>query len=251
MTMTMAFSDTFPKAGRTGAWTRAAVLVCLAWLAWPVAGQVPRLSWTFDGTLEDASGTGNHGVAEGGEARFVDGRFGRALARPAGLVVRCAEAKGLPTRAASPWSLNLWLRVETAVPGWAQIGGFRDGSNAWGSLRFADNEGGFSFYGHNTTLCSGVPWLADDQWHMYSLTWDGNRVRLYVDGVLKRAGAPGTMEFSGLADLQGPVAVVLGDALWAGSADEFTLWDIRLSDVQVAGLFAANRLPAAADPAGR
>jgi len=222
-------------------------LIFLVWvmaLSMAIHAQEKVVDWRFEGDLKDSTSRGNDASVQVGEPTYIEGRFGQALAKTNDLVLACLNADGLPLRGSEPWSLNLWLKLLAPLPGWSQIGGFRDTSNAWGSLRVIDNQDGFNFYGHMSVLSSGNTYPADGAWHMYTCTWDGTKIRLYVDGTIRRARCPGTMAFSGLADLTiAHVFIGLAATPWAGEIDEFSIWKGQLAGNAIKELFTGTISP--------
>jgi alkaline phosphatase len=98
--------------------------------------------------------------------------------------------------------------------------------------------------------------VADDQWMHLMLTYDGRRVRLYIDGREDKVKSmPG-----GLSKMDGPLNIGrMGNGQWQygfnGKLDDLIIWKRALTEVEVRGLWATlvdggSRRPAARD-AGR
>ncbi len=102
--------------------------------------------------------------------------------------------------------------------------------------------GGFYFWGHaHPDVDSGSPYLADSEWHMYTITFDGagidgtgtTEIKMYIDAELK------TTEASPLIDA-GDDVYVGNPSNWnanlRGELDEFTIWNTTLSQEEIDAL---------------
>ena len=93
-----------------------------------------------------------------------------------------ANVTGLPTGASSAWTINMFVRPETALYELTLIGGFGDGRDVAGTQRYIGRiGGGIHFWGGGVDLESDVPFDVGG-WQMISATYDGQKVTLYKNG---------------------------------------------------------------------
>ena len=143
----------------------------------------------FDGTANDASGNGHHGAVTG--ATLTADRHGSPNAayyfNGASYITVEADDSVLNVNT-NGWTLSLWMKpdatqTETAAPliscGYGRNGGFNTAFwQAYGMFRT-------SFYDYSW---SGI-YVATDEWddliwHMYTVTYDGQVLKEYVNGIL-------------------------------------------------------------------
>lgn len=204
--------------------------------------------WSFENNLNDTSGNGNTGTLAGGDATadYFAGASGQALNINSAEGVSNAAASGLPTLAGDAWSMNVWLNLSSAPNGLDYAAGFGNNSNdnggadpngmSGGARGFLNFGTGYYFWGADADADSGTAYIADGQWHMYTITQSGGTVSMYIDGNLVVSGAP-----SGPFN-DAPITVQVGNqpALWTdtfrGGVDEFTIWEGELTAGEVAAL---------------
>ncbi len=97
--------------------------------AWSQEAEMVHL-WQFDGDVQDASGSANHGVIDGGAASYVPGRFGEAIHLNEGMGVTAEDAVNLPTGGTDAWSMNIWLNLDETPTTVAILAGFA-GPSLW------------------------------------------------------------------------------------------------------------------------
>jgi hypothetical protein len=222
-----------------------------------VAGSLPAATlvhqWSFDDNLLDTSGNGNDGTFTGATETYVAGVFGNSISLAAGDGVDNVEASlGNANLAGNSISLNTWLKMDAVPANLSYLGGI--GSRAdlgVGTVRaFLQFQSGYYFWGNSQDRDSGVPYSADSEWHMYTITLDfdgeGNvTYSFYLDGD-GSIYSPVTMVDPGYVDALTEVGVggtSLWGATWAGAMDEFTIWDSVLSQDDITGLYDNNVVP--------
>lgn len=140
-----------------------------------------------EGTLEPVQPTA--------EDALVEGRFGRALdARLGG-----ATAKSNAAYRTLPLTVECWAQLNSKANFNILVASAaKDSPEHWEIYSYAQT-GEFSAYlpGYQAEIKSGID-ITDGEWHHLAMTFDGARVRLYVDGrSVKEVGvervAPGTM----------------------------------------------------------
>jgi PKD repeat protein len=129
-------------------------------------------------------------------------------------------------------SVALWLKTTHASTSglvhWGASGTFSRSSfkmQNTGVARF-EYQGG----GHNTT-----PVINDDQWHHVAYTYDGNTIRIYIDGIedfnisdrVLRTGEAGETDVN--------IGSQLGGSIYQGMMDDVRIFDVALSpeDIKV------------------
>ena len=137
--------------------------------------------WLFDegrgNTAEDSSGTGNDGAIEGG-AKWVDGKFGKALSLDGSDdYVEIAHDDSL--NVGGEHTIALWFKLDKAPPpgmavvtkdDWAP-GFWWDGAR----IRHHTHDPGATLH------FIDAPWKPDTDWHHVAVTWDGDEFGVYMD----------------------------------------------------------------------
>ena len=189
-------------------------------------------SYSFDETsgttVVDASGSGHNGTIVGA-TRTSAGRRGGALefnGTSAYVTVQPTAAMNLT----SGMTLSAWVKP-TALGGWrpiilkSELSYVLHGS---GSQASVPNVGG-SFASANLFGTAPLPL---NTWTHLAATYDGNTLRLYVDGNLAASRAQtGSIQPSTGALHIG--ADPIFNAFWAGAIDEVRIYDRALSDTEV------------------
>jgi hypothetical protein len=214
-------------------------------------GQTLVHRWSFEGNYNDTSGNGHDGTATG-TPTFVTGKFGQAAAfdpSPDGGVtpgdgVENTFAEAVPTLATDSWSMNVWANLTTAPPDLVHVMGFGinddySGGGDTGRGRALLNFGGMHFWGASVDVNAGTAFSVDSAWHMYTVTYDATAtaISLYKDGSLLTTGTAALVDTF-------PQVQVGNPSFWsegfAGSLDEFTIFNGTLSEPQVGGLYFFN-----------
>jgi hypothetical protein len=215
------------------------LLTCGETRAEPVGDLVA--SWSFDeeeGRLvSDGSGRCNHAIVTGG--MLVRGVRGAGL-----------QFDGETTSASAPSSPSLSPTRAITVEAWIKLhdvlsSGFptivrKEGAYA---LRFSEGRLGFLVWidGEPAGLgCRKTDWSAD-RWHHFVATYDGSRMRLFVDG---SEDAASSRNISGPIDSTGTV-VGIGSSgsqhLFRGVIDEVRIFSRALSASEIRSSYAAGR----------
>ena len=157
------------------------------------AGILPIVEYRFDqcqwdGTsaeVLDSSGNTLHGTALNGAQTDADGVLGRAgfFDASANQYIRIPHDPLLEMSTGNQVSVSMWIKQTTSQSGWISLLSksdrsytmqLRDGQTP----RFTIHDGGFRGVDANTPIQL-------NQWYHLVGTFDGNTVRLYVDGVLQ------------------------------------------------------------------
>jgi len=218
------------------------------------AGTLPAQSlvhrWSFETNFSDTSGSGNDGTATGAPT-FVAGRFGQAVSivSPSDGVHLDFGAQNLPLQGTAAWSTNVWAKLNVAPADLEYVAGFSlndlyqtglDVGKGRAYISFGGaSSNNFYFWGGASDVNSGVGYSVDNQWHMYTITYDGTALQMYKDASPIFA-TPVTV---GLTDAFDEVHVgnpSNWNSNFDGSVDEFTIFDAALSQSQIGGLYSTN-----------
>jgi choice-of-anchor C domain-containing protein len=144
-------------------------------------------------------------------------------------------------RDAAPRTLSAWVRSADG-----QGTGEIDAIVSWGdrisrgffgiALRASDDA--WLAYLHAPDLSSNV--VADQDWHFLTLSYDGETVRIYVDGVRKSQGSRALVTGSGML-LMGTAPHFALTHTFHGALDDVRIYDRVLGDGEVAALHAWER----------
>ena len=201
--------------------------------------------WPFSGNAYDNSGNGNNGTVNG--ATLTTDRFGATNAAYSfdGTIAYISASPALPTGSA-PRTVSCWFNTSASyIPTsqYPQIQTITGWGNAYGGpvifpqqvitpsgkAYFESGSSGNQLYSQNA--------INDGVWHQIVTTYNGagNRVKMYVDGVLQDSSAVVTLGTA--ASYFG-----IGNAPWAnvpfmGQIDDVGLWSHALTDCEIQNLY--------------
>jgi MSHA biogenesis protein MshQ len=229
--------------------TRAWILLAVFVAACSVQAAIPDCVgyWSFDegqgNEVKDASPTKNNGKMVG-NAKWVDGKFGKALAFDGSSCVQME--KDLCQWLGKTGSLSCWIQTKQqgnetfwqapAITGIEEAGGGND--IFWGWIN-QDGKMGMQAGDAESALSSTV--ITDDKWHHIVLTRnaDNGEVKVYVDGkaegsATSDSGEKNCGEFKALARRENTG----GDpAYFQGTLDEVKIYNRVLKEAEVQTLF--------------
>lgn len=202
----------------------------------------PVAHWRFDdggGTnAADSTGNGNGGTLEGGVAWIAGKRLGAVQFDGTGVVRVPSSASLEPANV----SVSAWVRRSGSPGDFRYIvgkGAYACLTAAYGL--YTGPTGGLSFYvsdGTDYTRSTDAGMAAwDGGWHHVAGTFDGQAVRLYVDGVEVGTPVPRTTPIT--YTLQDPSELLLGrygacgGLPYDGALDEAKIWNRALSPAEV------------------
>jgi hypothetical protein len=199
---------------------------------------------TSDGGIPDRSGANNHGKATG--TRWLPaGKQGGGLALGGGQFIHVANCDSLNLKQGT---IAVWFRTsradavfrrivdKRAEQGYAlAIGGDALGLQARGKLAF----------GVNGKFCLSDSPVVDDLWHHAAATYDGENLRLYVDGRPQKRVVAYKGEIAANADdltiglnRSNPASAEKNQS-FDGSLDEVMIFNRALSADEIKALVAA------------
>ncbi|UCG50115.1 MAG: right-handed parallel beta-helix repeat-containing protein, partial [Phycisphaerales bacterium] len=213
-----------------------------AFLMTPLAAESSLVAhWKLDelagDKAEDSAGT-NPGTLQGDPQWLpAGGRVDGALAFDGDDYVDCGSGGAFDI--AEKITVSAWVRIDTVSKDWQAI--VTKGDSAW-RLSTANDERKFHF-----SVTGGPPWIyvngqtevAAYEWHHVCGTYDGQYMRLYVDGA-EDAGSP--VAYSGGIGTSS-YAVYIGENAerperhWEGAIDDVRIYSQALSAFEVYRLY--------------
>lgn len=146
--------------------------------------------------------------------------------------VTVANAPDLATPAGI--TMSAWIR-HPGNTGFRSIIDMRDGNTDGYDLYVQPGSKGFMRV--NTQTLTGQTVIADGTWHHVVGTYDGNEIRIYVDGQLDASSVVGALTLNVGADLQiGRHFKVLNNTL-GGELSQVRIWKRGLSTLEVLDLY--------------
>ena len=221
---------------------RRVVLRCIVLLGCLIHAQAPAAYdphlvayWKLNGDGTDA--VAGNTLSPIGTVSYSPGRLGSA-----------ADFSGVePTRllASAPHSYDLtpagftvefWARYRTATDFRFIRADSAGDAQAWEVYRSGATGGRFGISIHHSgglVEFASQTIIPDQLFHHYAMTYDGNAVRLYFDGVLDTTVAVGSIQA-----LVGGGGIALGNSVQSGSAmdglvDEVRIWNVARTATQI------------------
>jgi hypothetical protein len=216
-------------------------------------GQVPNYVpasglvgyWPFNGNANDESGNGNNGTNNG--ATMTTDRNGVANQAYSfdGLAAYISASPTLPTGPA-PRTVSCWFNTSASYIPTSDYPPLQT-MTAWGNSspglvifpQYVKAPSGKAYFesGSNGNQLYSQNAMNDGVWHQIVTTYNGagNRVKMYVDGVLQDSSAVVTL---GTADSY----FVIGNSPWTnipfmGQIDDVGLWNRALTDCEIQNLY--------------
>jgi hypothetical protein len=203
--------------------------------------------WTFDGDTQDSSGQGNNGTAQG-EPTFVAGKIGQALQFDVGTMnVNLGNSSALKP---GVFSVSAWARPISANATRYLLGG-QYTTPADYSIRQVSGTGWTAHVtigGADYVVSWGGGNLTANQWYHIVSVYDGEELRIYVDGVLRGTNntPSGTMSNSGSNIRIGTDRNGFGGAI--GTIDDVRIYNRALSSSDITELHDWTGAPADSTP---
>ena len=203
---------------------------------------ISQASYSFDAetgsTAHDSSEYGNDGTVYG--ASWVDGKFGKALSFD-GVddYVKVPDSESLDIT--DEITVLMWVKQSTTPTSNAYIIDKHDAqATDWGIYVDADSKIIFQSYGTSDNYVTTGYSLPNGEWKHIVFTWDGNIIKLFVDGEEKYS-----QELTGsFTTSTNPIEIgrKIGnnDYCWNGIIDEVRIYDRALSGEEIRALYEAR-----------
>jgi hypothetical protein len=226
-------------------------IVAIALLSAPGTAAAELLGdWRFNegsGQIaQDSSGAGNTGqlgelpVTDASDPTWIPGRLGSGLRfdGASNQFVGISPSTPLPQRV----TVAAWVR-RLGTPGrWRYIVSSGGSACAFASFGlYSGFNGGISFYvsddgGYVTSPVSAPGAVWDGSWHLATGTYDGQRVRLYIDGAPVGSGTPAGLDIFYVPTEPLRIGTYRGtcDRPFTGDIDDVAIHSRALSDAEVA-----------------
>lgn len=236
-----------------------ALLVCLCPVSWALEEDDPAIVgvWLFDGDVKDATDNGNDGKI-GGDFKFEDGKFGKAIIASGGGTIDVADSKSIQT-----------ISEELTVAAWFRVDADSDtGIRKNGAFLLEDQSAtepvpdGFSFRVWTdagiTPGFYGQTELEQGQWYHLAGTYNGVDVEMYVDGepesekgALSDANADWKPQWNGKVAAGEILQLKFATEQFTGGIDEIVILSRALAQEEVQQLLNgwADAFPV--EPAGK
>jgi len=194
--------------------------------------------YSFTGNANDLSGNGYNGTVNG--ASLTTDRFGSTNSAyyfngTSSYIITGATTAPL---GANPRTFSLWFNSNTYTNP-----SNRDAFN-WGSLPSgADGERfGFTLYSGLPYFCGqgddfyGTGFLADSNWHNVIVTYDGDTVKMYVDGNFNTSSKKSLNTDSSIVVI-GRSPMDMNGTYFEGSLDDIGIWSRVLTTNEIQSLY--------------
>ncbi|HEU5004920.1 MAG TPA: LamG domain-containing protein [Candidatus Saccharimonadales bacterium] len=198
--------------------------------------------WDFNGNARDATPYGNNGTVNG--ATLTADRKGRANSAyqlgDSGAWIGVGSPS-IYSNLPAGFTYNIWLmRTTSSIYHWPEIMGSSNTHTYFGirSQNFGDSIGleyGTTPYAGSTFASTSGQTLPVNQWHMFTVTYDGATLRSYWDSALKSTTTVALNPSFGGLNFTGATNA------WNGSIDDARVWNRALSQVEVADLYSIYR----------
>lgn len=220
--------------------------------------------WPFNGNANDESGNGNNGAVNG--ATLTTDRFGQSNKSynfNGSTYIDCGTSNSMAVT--NGLTLSCWGKTSTQ---WCT------GSNdcpvplvgRWTNISnpppFGTPE--YSLVVNNSTITSAIvittPPSAyvsapvnyyENNWHFYTMTYDGNTNKIYVDGVLAASlNVTGSIQNYANKFVIGAYGIVTQPITggWVGQLDDIALWNRALTPQEITTLYQSCNLNVTANP---
>ncbi len=208
-------------------------------------GNQPRYSvnligyWNFDDNALDHSGNVNHAVLHGTgfsddiPPAIISGRSISFNGLSDYIRIPDSPTLNLATGAGQPFTVAYWFKTTETQAKVVMEKGARS-HFATRMEAFADaGKISFRMQDDSANQVTSVEPVNDGQWRHFTASFDGQILRLYIDGVLNAQVAE-----TGHLDNTDPLVIGsrFGAAPWKGMMDDLALWNCALTEEQIAGL---------------
>jgi Concanavalin A-like lectin/glucanases superfamily/GLEYA domain len=184
--------------------------------------------WKLDNSLDSSIGNNTFSKNGNGSITYSNGIINN------GIVFNGSYSLSASFGTYSQFSYSVWAKGGTQTSPYSEIflGGDAD-------IQFGGEMGQntINVFFQGTTLDQGSKVVTDNNWHHVVLTWDGNIVKIYVDGVLDQS-AENTSASINLSNFTiGGQRLEIGEWSFNGIIDEVAIWDRVLLENEIIDLY--------------
>ena len=192
-----------------------------------------RFNETSGTTVVDHSGLGNNGVTTGsGIARVMDAQRGSVVQFSASGRISVPDADSLDLRAAM--TLEAWVKP-TSISGWRTVM-LKEGSGTLAYGLYSSDDGskpaGYVRVNGVDRAVRGPKALTSGEWTHLAMTYDGETMRLFVNGEEKESRSQ-----TGNALVTGGRLSIGGNSVWGeyfrGQMDDVRIYDVAVGEAQI------------------
>lgn len=208
--------------------------------------------WLFDeGTgevAEDSSGNGNDGTFGGGGAKWVNAKYGKGLEFGGDGWLECGKGESLDFKESTNFSIHSIVKANGAPTGkciiwkglgcstWSQwllgTGEHENSVNVTNATFHIRNANG----GGRTEVRAADP-LPEDEWVQVAGTYDGKKLRVYIDGALSNEADANGNPWASAEQVYIAADPGCGNRCqWDGIIDEIAMFNVTLGDDDIKAL---------------
>jgi RHS repeat-associated protein len=185
----------------------------------------------------DSLGLSNAIASTNTSLASTPGEIARALGTSA-MAITASNTSQL-VGGAAPRTMSCWAKATTSASDQFFCGyGIANNGKAF-SLFESSGSHTFQFVGYYADVNSGVD-IADGNWHLLTVSYDGSTIRTYVDGSAKGTG-PLTLNTT-------TSSFLLGKAAWSGNCSACSVDEVRLQGVARSGDWIATEFQNQSSP---
>lgn len=187
--------------------------------------------WPLDGDYLDAAGS--YDAQAGGNPTFVDpGHSGKSVYFDSASYLNCQNSTAMHLSDGA--AVSAWIKSSGVNHAWACV--IAKGISSWRLIR--NNTGDtmcfhFSKLGGGEYQANGSTPVFDNQWHHLMGVYEGNEVRLYVDGQLDAASPAGAVNTTNDPVYIGSRIGRVADRSWDGEIDEVRVYHSALTEANI------------------
>ena len=187
--------------------------------------------WLFEGSgdvIVDSSSNSHDGEMFGGIERTDDGKFSKGVwFNGEDAVIDIPDSDDLHV---GTFTLVAWFKLEDATGSWQTIFGKQSGGQG---LIIEVAAGGVLNTGFGGIwLCTGTTPIDDEEWHHAASVYDGESVRLYIDGSLDMETTSGERPPDNTVPLRIGGSPDIGE-MFCGVVDEVAFFDVSLTEEEI------------------
>lgn len=201
--------------------------------------------WAFDGDASD-SWSSNDGAVNGGLSWTSDAIRGRAASFDGSSYVNLGDSEDLGSNLGEAFALSVWVRPDSGdLDGSTNDALSKGGANEWDNYQVGIQNN--QFFARVGTEGSYYPKVSSQikpaagSWHHLVCIYDGEEIRLYVNGVVEDrngdiAGSPNNISSAAKVGAFDPEGTQ-DNRYWSGAVDDVRIYSKALSPEEIFELY--------------